>query len=197
MNCEVCNILLTAGQAKGFRDRQTLRYLKTHKPRSPGHVFCSKFCGRVYYAQSHELEDPHQIFVCSQCVKPLTKIKTQHIRWARKKGKTRLDAQFCSPTCKNTFNEGKFKYKWRGYCYFRLPNHPAANARGYIAEHRLVMEESLGRTLQRKEIVHHINGIKDDNRIENLQLLTASSHTNGYSVVCPNCQHDFSVPVKS
>lgn len=62
----------------------------------------------------------------------------------------------------------------RGYVTLYLPGHPLARKGGLVAEHRLVMSEHIGRLLTKKENVHHINGDKTDNRIENLELWNTS-----------------------
>ena len=63
-----------------------------------------------------------------------------------------------------------------GYIMFHVPEHPRATQAGYVFEHRLVVEKELGRYLTSGEIVHHINGVKDDNRLENLEVKENGQH---------------------
>ena len=79
-------------------------------------------------------------------------------------------------------------YKW-GYRYIWVPENDEYC--GYwIAEHRLVMEKTLGRKLKLGERVHHKNAVKDDNRPENLELIILAQN-HGKEVTCPHCHKKF------
>ena len=77
-----------------------------------------------------------------------------------------------------------------GYVMVYLPlEHPLSSMRnraGVAGEHRIAMAESLGRPLESYETVHHINGVRSDNRLENLQL-RLGHHGPGAALRCANC----------
>lgn len=75
---------------------------------------------------------------------------------------------------------GKNHYNWKeylkkGYKVVHCQNHPFSSKKGYIQQHRLIVEEFIGRYLTKREVIHHINRIKTDNRIENLMIFKSSS----------------------
>ncbi len=67
-------------------------------------------------------------------------------------------------------NRGKGYVNSEGYRVLSRPGHAMATAKGALLEHRLIMSEHIGRSLYADETVHHLNGDKLDNRIENLEL---------------------------
>jgi len=81
----------------------------------------------------------------------------------------------------------------RGYVQIYFPEHPSATKKHpYIYEHRLVMELELGRFLESYEIVHHKNGVKDDNRPENLELIIRNPRSfHQGNIICPKCGFQF------
>lgn|SRR3990167_10860030 len=68
------------------------------------------------------------------------------------------------------------RFQEQGYIFVWQPSH-SFNQRGYVREHRLVVEKNIRRYLTGEEVIHHINGIKTDNRIENLKIMSASEHS--------------------
>ena len=72
---------------------------------------------------------------------------------------------------------GHTKQRSDGYVYVYVPDHPYATKDGYVMEHILVMEEAIGRYIMQDEVVHHINKKRNDNRLENLKLMSFKEHT--------------------
>ena len=92
--------------------------------------------------------------------------------------------KFCSHRCTALSRKGNKAAGWvdgrtvdnDGYYRVFHPEIENSQAKGYILEHRYVMQQELGRLMEENEIVHHINGNKLDNRIGNLELMTRSQH---------------------
>lgn len=112
----------------------------------------------------------------------------QRVAWVEigraSKGRKRTEAQKAAVSRANQGRRKRSDYEFGGhekkrsdgYIRVYVPDHPNCTADGYVMKHILVMEREIGRNLLPGEIVHHKNRIRDDNRIENLQLMTASEH---------------------
>jgi len=127
--------------------------------------------------------------VCSKCLKEYTK--------------SRHNQKYCSIECSS---ESQRRYltvpqclekanrkidKNLGYVRIYAPMHKEANTWGYVYEHRLIAEQVLNRSLKKNEVVHHINGIRWDNRRGNLAVMSSSDHSKLGSSLTP---HSFSLP---
>ena len=92
-----------------------------------------------------------------------------------------------------TWNTGKGGIAKCGeYIKVRISKHPNCPSSKYIQQQRLVMEKHLERYLTKNEIVHHKNGDKHDNRIENLQIvLRKNLGAHHGKICCPYCNKEF------
>ena len=86
------------------------------------------------------------------------------------------------------------------YLYAVCRTHPNRTKNNYVLLHRVVVENFLGRVLDRSEVVHHKNHDKKDNRLENLEVMSVSQHRKEHAkdaprkyleLVCPQCLCEF------
>lgn len=121
---------------------------------------------------------------CLTCGKPMT-VKpslTERAKYcSRDCAKTGWKGQHRSPDTE--FYTGMRGTRWnggvtysKGYRFLMRPDHPRANPNGYVAEHILVWESGHNQLLPADWCVHHFNGVKNDNRFENLIGLPRRQH---------------------
>lgn len=147
------------------------------KTRTPGNMkrpprFCSKACQGKAVAGTGKGNRPNTFYQCAQCGKEMAVYRSPS-------NVKETPAKYCSLKCIGKAHERENNPAWnggryktgQGYIVVFSPDHPHASVRKTVFEHRLVMEQVIGRYLKPEEVVHHKNGIKDDNRPENLELL--------------------------
>ena len=91
------------------------------------------------------------------------------VEWSQGRPKSRLGEN------NHSWRGGKFQ-DTNGYIYIYKPDHKRADKRRYVQEHILVWEETHQRELPRGWVIHHLNGIKGDNRPNNLKALPNKKH---------------------
>ena len=124
---------------------------QSFNPTGPRATYCSEACKRGSY-------------VCENCGKTFVR-------------KKKTLGRFCSTAChyEHECPVGSVRDGGNGYKIIKVPA-GTPNAKkfgdrsGWMWEHRYVMQQKLGRPLEKHENVHHINGVRDDNRPENLEL---------------------------
>lgn len=161
------------------------------KPRRGSTKRCEE-CATEFYAKpntvsrfcSSECHNRHQrrsrvVLTCPVCAQDFSLGKAT----AAGRGESPTCSRACD-TLRRTTNAVGREHNGRpavrdhdGYIRVWQPDHPKAFRNGWVLEHRLVMEQVLGRFLETGEHVHHINGRKWDNRPENLAVLGHSEHS--------------------
>lgn len=149
------------------------------KTRSPANLlaparYCSRRCHGIARSGTGLGTRPNVRFSCENCGREVAAYRSPG---------SSVPPRFCSIECLGESQRGEHNPAFNGGRYVNAggyvlvfdPDHPDADCRGYVYEHRRVADEALGRTLRPGEVVHHENEVKDDNRPENLRVFASQS----------------------
>lgn len=151
-------------------------YCRPSRQKRQKYVCCSMGC----YLEHRRRMRPEAYRVCLNCGK---EFRTNPAYVKRRSGKN--NCRFCSRKCQ--------------YSYSRKHRKCFIDSKGYFNSsvgrlHRILMEKYIGRKLGKDEVVHHRNGIRTDNRIENLEVMSHSEHSHLHSCGMSNKQrHERSI----
>lgn len=139
--------------------------------------------------QIAKLLDTHQRAIRRTLKNNGTELRKSHNRFKNLDGSEYESPKFGD---KSPLWKGGRRISDDGYVYIIDPNRKCGQTKKrHIREHRYIMEQHINRKLNIDEHVHHINGIKDDNRIENLVIKKSTNHYG--EVICPCCNHQFRI----
>lgn len=153
-----------------------------HRKLKPNVIYNCKVCGKHVEKYISPWALKNQGFTneyCSRKCKGIALSGVNHPMWGRHIYRTNNSKHKRIGTIRNGEKHpmwrGGISIKADGYILIHNPHHPHSTRRGYVPEHRLVMEKHLGRILDKNGVVHHENGDPSDNRIENLKLFKSQA----------------------
>lgn len=131
-----------------------------------------KVCGSEFITYPSKIKLGRGKYCSKECCLKVTGIK----KGQRLSPATELKKGLTPPKYNGGVSYTRPRPNGKSYRLTLNKTHPNVTNRGYVREHRLVMEQHIGRILNKDEVVHHINGDTLDNRIENLELMTKKEH---------------------
>ena len=146
------------------------KIIKKEKGKNGGLVYTLEclHCGKYFKMKRSRFNEGRGFYCCFQCV---------------------LDSPRHAANVRKGLKRGKDHHFWKGgrlhhqgYVLLMKKDHHRANAYGYVKEHVLVAEKTLGRPLDRNEVIHHINEIRNDNRVQNLYLFESIAAHQSYHI---------------
>jgi hypothetical protein len=158
------------------------------KKRSPANIliepkFCSQKCSGVFKHSQKKGIKPNFKGICENCG---IEFETYRSPSNMKKLKPRFCSLKCIGESQKGINNPSYKngkhFDANGYVVLFKPEHPFCGVRKSILEHRFIMECKIGRYLKKEEIVHHIDGNKSNNDINNLMLFKNQSEHIKYHI---------------
>lgn len=171
--CVGCGVTFTQAQSVQHKYCSWACYSKHRMPNKPClvcgtilQVSAQDYCSPACWAKAQQSGTERPCAVCG------TPVYVKPYQEGVKK--------YCSVACHSEsmrLDGAGGRYKTRdGYIQVYYPKHPDAGKNGMIFEHRLVAEQKYGRRLLRSEHIHHINGIRDENTPENIELIAPGDH---------------------